>query len=103
MNEIWLRSIGIHQRDLAKISRGVWERSGSDPYAPLPSPQGEPLTKILHSGSIIPLVWILQGGRDQGKGGCSSGGGGGGGGITKSISPLGCPPTNEMNVPQRTQ
>ena len=92
MNEIWLRSIGIHQRDLAKISRGVWERSGSDPYAPLPSPQGEPLTKILHSGSIIPLVWILQGGRDQGKGGCSSGGGGGGGGDYKVHLPPGVSP-----------
>ena len=96
MNGIWLRSIGIHQRDLAKISRGLWDRSGSDPYAPLPSPEGEPLTRILHSGSIIPLVWILQGGREvdhQGKGGCSSGGGGGGGGGLQSPSPpWGVPP-----------
>ena len=61
--------------------------------AELPSPQGKPLTKILYPGSIISLVWILQGGREvdhQGKGGCSSGGGGGGG--YKVHLPPGVPP-----------
>ena len=173
MNQIWFRSIGIHQPDLAKITRGVWDRSGPDPEgfvnqiefrslgerepapvqipgewaapvhniilctplphkftatatrlppppitrariadelygtrakmsivnpatitdAELPSPQGKPLTKILYTGSIISLVWILQGGREvdhQGKGGCSSGGGGGGG--YKVHLPPGVPP-----------
>ncbi len=62
--------------------------------AELPSPQGKPLTKILYTGSIISLVWILQGGREvdhQGKGGCSSGGGGGGG-VQSPPPPWGGPP-----------
>jgi len=61
--------------------------------AELPSPQGKPLTKILYPGSIISLVWILQGGRDQGKGGCSSGGGEG----YKVHLPPGVPPPYKRN------